>query len=113
MPKKTTKNGAPRSNRRGHRKGSGTRITARKASAAHTRTNKSPSQRKQTNAAGSSRASGSTRAKRIRERREAEALMENVSAPPKRKQRHGTNSKASRNAVAKESKSKVRSRSER
>jgi hypothetical protein len=109
MPKKMSKSGTPRSTKRGRRKGSATRITARKASAARTATNKSPSQRKQTGAAGSSRASGSTRAKRIREREEAQALVENVSPPPKRGQRRGTNSKASANAIEKENKSKVHS----
>jgi hypothetical protein len=109
MAKKMNKDGTPRSNRRGHRNGSATRITARKAGAARTRTNKSPSQRKQTNAAGASRTSGSTRAKRMRERREAQALVEDVSPPPKRRQRRGTNSKASRNGLEKENKSKVRS----
>jgi hypothetical protein len=109
MPKKMSKSGTPRSTKRGHRKGSATRVTARKASAARTRTNKARSQRKETNAAGSARKSGSTRAKRIRERREAQELVENVSAPPKRRQPRGPNSKASRNALAKEDKSKVRS----
>jgi hypothetical protein len=82
-----------------HRKGSATRITARKASAAR--------------AAGSARTSGSTRAKRVRARREAQELVENISPPPKKRERRGPNSKASANAVAKESKSKVRSRPER
>jgi hypothetical protein len=81
MPKKMSKSGAPRSTRRGHRKGSATRITARKASAARARVNKTPGQM-------------------------TEGLMENIEHPPHHHTARG-NRRSRRNAHANKAKHTV------